>query len=197
MKKLIVPKSVRKRARRVVYERILKLIAYLLLAYIVIDFIYAGLKTTNFGNLSTTVFFLLFIPFWVSGVPMKLIDRDWYGEIIKIELENNDPYKVDNHSKAPVSVKALIRSSNGKLYEKEIFDEGEYFSGERDNVYKVGDKVVHVRWTDYLSPVRRPESLRPTACVICGHKSPAWEKTCRDCGCSLEIKITEASGKKK
>lgn len=196
MKKLIVPKSVRKRARSIVYERIVRLIIYLLLAYIIIDFIYSGLQKTNFGNLSTTVFFLLIIPFWISGVPMKLIDRDWYGEIIKIELENNDPYKIDNHSQAPVSVKALVKTSDGKLYEKEIYDEGEYFSGERDNVYRVGDKVLHVRWTDYLSPVRSCNTSRPTACVICGCKSPTSERVCRSCGCSMDIKVIEVSKKK-
>jgi len=187
-RKITVPKAVRKKARRVVYERIGKLFAYLAVAWILLDYTYSGLTTTNFGNLSASIFVLLLIPFWASGVPAKLIDRDWCGEIIKLELKNNDPEKIDNHSKAPIKQTALCKSEDGKLYEVEIFDEGEYFFGERENVYKVGDRVIHVKWTEYLYPVRKNEDDRPVACVICGIKSPCTEKTCRSCQSSLEIR---------
>ncbi len=191
MKKVIVPKDIRKKARRTLYSRITTLAVLLIISYVIIDYIYAGLQTTDFRNISGTLFALLFVPFWISGVPMKLIDRDWYGEIIKIELENNDPREIDNNSVAPVSLKALIRTSDGKLYEKEIYDEGEYFFGERERVYKKGDKVLHVRWTDYIMPVRTKADSRPTACVICGNKSPKESKSCRCCGASLDIKVIE------
>ena len=73
MKKIIVPKSVRKRARREVYERFVKLFLYMIPAYIIFDYTYSGLKTTDFGNLSTSVAVLFVIPFVLAGVPMKLI----------------------------------------------------------------------------------------------------------------------------
>ena len=196
MKKIIVPKSVRKRARRGVYERFVKLFLYMIPAYIIFDYTYSGLKTTDLGNLSTSVAVLFVIPFVLAGIPMKLIDRDWYGEIIKIELKNNDPAKIDNYSKEPVDVTALCKSQEGKLYEVRIYDEGEFFSGERDNVYKVGDKVVHVKWTEYLRPVRVIDKERPVACVVCGHKSSSDESTCRYCGSSLEITVEEGRVKK-
>ena len=191
MKKVTVPRDIRRKARRTLYSRLIRLAFYLLISYVIIDYIYEGLQTTDFRNISGTLFALLIVPFWISGVPMKLIDRDWYGEIIKIELENNDPREIDNNSVAPISLTALIRTSDGKLYEKEIFDEGEYFFGERERVYKKGDKVVHVRWADYLMPVRSEADSRPTACVICGYKSPKESKCCRSCGASMNIKVTD------
>ncbi|MBQ4066041.1 MAG: hypothetical protein IJD22_00215 [Clostridia bacterium] len=197
MKKLIVPASVRKKAVKKVYGHLLKLAFYLLLAYIAAEYMYEGLKTTNFGNLSSTVFVIFLIPFWASGVPFKLIDCDWYGEIIKIELENSAPEKIDNHSAPPVTQKALVKCDNGKLYEVDIYDEGEYFFGEREKVYQVGDKVLHVRWTDYITPVRTKASAhRPVACVICGSKSPFGTKECRFCNSSMEITVRKDEVKK-
>ena len=191
MKKVIVPKDVRKRARRTLYSRLANLAFLLTFAYVIIDYIYEGLKTTNFGNLSATIFLILIVPFWISGVPIKLMEPDWYGKIIMTELENNDPAKVDNHSVPPISVKVLVRTSDGKLYEREVFDEGEFFYGERERVYKEGDRVVHVRWTDYLMPVRDEKDDRPVACVICGNKSKKGSKSCRCCGSSLCIKVID------
>ena len=196
MKRVIVPKDIRKKARRIIYERIIKLIIYLFLAYIVIDFIYTGLQKTNFGNLSTTLFAILIVPFWISGVPLKLIERDIYGEIIKIELKNNAPEKIDNHSAPSVSMTALVKSQEGKLYEFPIFDECDYFYGERERVYSVGDKVVHVCRTEYLAPIRDSDSEKPLVCVICGSKYRNKTERCRSCGASLNI-ITEEMGKKK
>lgn len=196
MKKLIVPPSVRRQGRKMAAGRIVKLLVYLYLAYIVVEYTYSGLKTTSFGNLSTTLFFTLIIPFIASGVPMKLIDRDWYGEIIKLELENNDPAKIDNHAKPAVSQTALVKAQDGKLYEVEIFDEGEYFSGQRERVYHVGDKVLHVRWTEYLMPVREKGCKRPTACVVCGFKSPVGTQVCRSCKCSMDIRVVNERAEK-
>lgn len=196
MKKITVPKEIRKQGRKMVYSRVIRLIFYLILAYIVADYIYDGLKTTNFGNLSATIFFIVLIPFWVSGVPLKLIDKDWYGEIIRIDLKNSKPEKIDTHEQPPVTLTALVKTEDGKLYERPIYDEGEYFYGERENVYKVGDKVVHIRWTHYLSPVRTKADERPIACFICGCKSAPGTKICRSCSSPLEVEFTEIQGVK-
>ena len=127
---------------------------------------------------------------------MKLIDRDWYGEIIKLTLKNNDRYKVESGKVPAVKVTALVRTSDGKLYEREIFDEGDYFS-ERERLYKESDKVVHVRWTDYLVPIRTAADDSPTVCAICGSRSPADAGKCSSCGCSMDIRVTDVKGKKR
>lgn len=195
MKKISVPRSVRKAGRKAFAERYVKLFIYLLLAYIVAEYIYEGLKTTDFGNLSTTVFLIFIIPFWASGVPFKVMDRDWYGKIIKIDIKNNDTVKIDNHEQFPVAVTALIKTPDGKLYEREIYDEGEIFSHERENVYNVGDTVVHIKGTEYLFPIRKDGDTEPMVCAVCGSKYPVGTKVCQGCGCSMEIRLFEKERK--
>lgn len=187
--KIYAPPSVRRYARKCTAVRFVKLFCYLLVAYIIVDYIYADLKNTNFGNLSTTVFFIYFVPFVLSGIPMKLFDRDWYGEIIKLELKNNPPEKIDNHSMMPIKQKALIRSRDGKLYEWKIFDEGEYFYGEREHVYNIGDSVIHVRGTDYITPIIKEGEKSPIVCVVCGNKSQNGTEFCRHCGYPLGVRL--------
>ena len=136
MKKITVPKEIRKQGRKMVYSRVIRLIFYLILAYIVADYIYDGLKTTNFGNLSATIFFIVLIPFWVSGVPLKLIDKDWYGEIIRIDLKNSKPEKIDTHEQPPVTLTALVKTEDGKLYERPIYDEGNIFTAKEKTYTK-------------------------------------------------------------
>ena len=192
MKKVIVPKTVKRKVRTSIILRFARLILSLGISYVILDYFYEGLKEAELGNASTVVFVLLVVPFWACGVPAKLIDRSYYGEIIKIELENiNMLDKVEkyDHNRSGVRVKALVRASDGKLYEHEVFDEGEYFWGERTRVYEVGDKVIHAYGTKYLAPQRTPAKPKSLACVWCGTKSPYETKVCRDCGCSLEFEI--------
>ena len=192
MKKVIVPKSVKKKVAGTIVLRFVKLLFALGISYVILDYFYEGLLEAEMGNASTVVFLLLIVPFWACGIPAKLIDRSYYGEIINIELENienlNKVQRYD-YNRSGVRVKALVRASDGKLYEHELFDEGEYFYGERARVYEVGDKVIHAYGTKYLAPVRSPAKQKSLTCVWCGTKSPYGTDTCRDCGCSLEFEI--------
>lgn len=197
MKKIIVPKSVRKTVVFAFIKRFILLLIYLAIAYVFIEYVFASMYAeANIGNISFTVFFFLIIPFIASGIPVKFFDSDWHGEIISIELKNAAPKDIDNHSKAAISQTALIKASNGKLYKRKIFDEGALFYNDREKVYRVGDKVIHVYGTDYLMPVRTIEKHKPTVCVVCGNKSDLEKKVCRCCGCSLEVRIDQKEAKK-
>lgn len=197
MKKIIVPKSVRKTVVFAFIKRFILLLLYLVIAYVFIDYVLASMYAdANMGNLSFTVFVFLVIPFVLSGIPVKFFDRDWYGEIISVDLKNAEPKDIDNHSKAAISQTALIKAANGKLYKRKIFDEGALFYNDRENVYNVGDKVIHVYGTDYLMPIRTIEKNKPTVCVVCGNKSPLEKSVCRCCGCSLEIRLDDGDLKK-
>lgn len=195
--KIIVPKSVRKKARKQVYERLITLFIGLFIAYLIVDYVYDGLLKGNFGfgNLSTTVALIFFIPFWISGIPFRVVDRDWCGEIIKIDSTDDEPQRMEHKAEVPTNVIALIKTEKGKLYEKNICCEGDLLNGDRQRVYSVGDRVIHVCRTDYLFPVREEKDDRPIVCVICGTKFPVGTKQCGFCSASLDIRIGKESGK--
>ena len=196
-KKIIVPRDVRQKARKPVYEGLVTLVIGLVIAYVIVDYIYDGLMIGNFGfgNLSTTVALIFFVPFWISGIPFRYIDSDWYGEIIKIDSTNNVPKRMEERTVVPTNVIALIKTETGKLYERNIYYEGDNFNGDRQRVYAVGDRVIHVCRTDYLFPLRYGNDDRPTVCVICGTKFPVGTKKCGYCNTSLEIRLGKERAK--
>ncbi len=194
MKKITVPKSVRKQAVLRMLKRFLLLLVYLIPTYFIADYASKAMyKDANFGNISFTFAFIYAIPFLASGIPLKLFDRDWYGEILSFEIKNAKDRDIDvlNRRKAPITETALIKAQSGKLYKVPIYDDGELFYGNREKVYRVGDKVIHIYGTDYITPHHHETSDRPIVCVVCGHKSPNGTKNCRHCGVSLEIKVTD------
>lgn len=192
--RLIVPKDVRKKARKQVYERLVILIIGLVVAYVIVDYIYPGLSSdTNFGfgNLSTTIAVIFVIPFLISGIPFRVIDRDYFGEIIRIDITNNKTKWMGYHTVSYTRRMALIKTKEGKLYEKDIEYKGDIYSGDTQQIYSVGDKVIHVRRTDHLYPVREGKDDRPVVCVICGTTAQVGRKKCGCCGASLEISIAK------
>lgn len=196
MKKIAVPKSLRKLA----LIRILKRLPVFLMVMWMVDCVaeYISLSIyysagNNMGNLSTVWMFLYALPFLISGIPLKLIDHDWYGEIISLDITNNE--KINDAQKAAITQTALIKLPNGKLKSHKIYDEGELFYANRERVYDVGDKVIHVYGTEYLMPIRTLKKDHPIVCVVCGFKSPYETKTCSQCGNSLEISLIDKQRK--
>jgi len=192
MKKIIVPKSVKKYVAKQVAKRFLILAIGLAVGFLIIEMFIDELLGTYVGNWATFSLLILLVPFWISGVPLKLIDRSWYGTILSMDIKHED---VDNDLKnrrslSQFSQHVLIKDSRGKLHYEEIFDEGEIFEG-RDKYYKVGDRVVHVYGTEYIRPMHKEELKLPKVCVVCGHKSAHTETECQNCKRSLEIYLEE------
>ncbi len=188
MKKIIVPKDIRKKAVLKMVTRFVLMLILMIPAYIVADYAIRSMyEDANFGNISFTLAFIYVMPFIFSGFPRKLFDSDWYGEIISFEIKN--ARRKDNAGAAGIKETALIKSPTGKLYNVRIYDDGELYHGRRQRIYNVGDKVIHVYGMDYITPIRHESSNSPVVCVFCGNKSPNGTEICRHCGCSLEVKV--------
>ena len=199
MKKIIVPKSLRK----TVFIRILKKFMILLIGLWIADcfaeyvYLYTIEESRNMGNLSFSLVILYVIPFLISGIPLKLIDSDWYGEIILIEVVKPKRWDIDSFKKNEFALNALIKTQTGKLKSFRIIDEGEIFYGNRENVYKVGDKVLHIYGTNFITPVRKLDKHKPIVCVECGTKNEYGTKICRACGSSMEILLADTNERNK
>lgn len=197
MKKIIVPKSLRKRAIINALKRLPKFLIIMWMVDCVVEYISLSIfyaAGNNMGNLSTVFVLLYSLPFLISGIPLKLIDSDWYGEIISIEL-TNEP-KTNQAQKASITQTALIKMPNGRLKTHKIYDEGELFYGNRVKVYNVHDTVIHVYGMDYLTPIRTLRKDLPIVCVACGYKSSCETKICSHCGNSMEVHLEDTSNKK-
>lgn len=196
MKKIIVPKDLRKKAAIGVLWRLIKLAIALAVTFVFIDMVYHSLSETDVGNVSGTIFVVIIIPFIICGVPMKLIERDWYGEIIGFETKNNEKQTFDKRDNIDgYELHALVREPNGILHTCRIYDDG-HNHYDQEKVYRVGEKVVHVYGMKYLMPVRE-NSEQSTACVYCGFKAPVGTKVCGECGCSMDIRIEDIAKRKK
>ncbi len=200
MKKVIAPPSVKKKVRIQILKRFLMLLVYSTVAYVIADYV---LKITpsdaEQGSLNTILSLVLImaVPFILSGIPLKLIDKSWYGEILDFDTVTAKPEEIDTHSKMEITQTALIRTPSGKLYKHTIYDEGVLFHDNSGEVYHVGDTVAHVYGTEYLVPIRTElDKVKPNVCAFCGHKSVDKNKICRHCGCSTDIRIKGSTGRR-
>lgn len=202
MKKVAVPKSVKKKVFREILIRFVKLVIFLAIAYVISDWLWVeNTDNLNFKSAGpTTVTVVLYVlPFVFSGIPVKLIDKNWYGKIISIETETVKSREkisetVDrNHYLKQI---ALIETPDGKLHEKRIYDEGTLLHENAGEVYSVGDTVVHAYGTDYLVPLRnKNDTKKRVVCAYCGFKSPNGTDVCQNCGCSTEIYLVDSAKK--
>ena len=184
MKKISVPKQIRKIAAIRILERFLLLAVLLLVAYVFADYVIKNIyEEANFGNYSFTLFFIYIIPFWLSKIPKKLFDRDWYGEILSFETNNHEFKFFDGKDKREkFSLHALIKEPNGKLHTHRI---------NKEKLFKPGDKVIHVYGMDYITPIRTPSNPGKIVCVCCGGDNETELKHCRYCACTLDVKLVD------
>ncbi len=198
MKKIIIPKSIKKFIAKGIIKRFIILIIGIVIAAMVIQMFIADLLKTSVGNVAAFAFLILLVPFWISGIPMKLFDRSYVGTVLKIEIQNpeiKENYRDRRRSVSQFAQFMLIKDQRGKLHYTEIFDEGEIFEG-RKKYYNVGDKVVHIYGTEYIRPLHPEQFQMPKVCVVCGHKNNHEHTDCQNCSCSLDIIITERKKRK-
>ncbi|MBE6714046.1 MAG: hypothetical protein E7575_02010 [Ruminococcaceae bacterium] len=198
MKKIIIPKSIKKFIAKGIIKRFIILIIGIILAAMVIQMFIADLLKTSVGNVAAFAFLILLVPFWISGIPMKLFDRSYVGTVLKIEIQNpeiKENYRDRRRSVSQFAQFMLIKDQRGKLHYTEIFDEGEIFEG-RKKYYNAGDKVVHIYGTEYIRPLHPEQFQMPKVCVVCGHKNSHENADCQNCSCSLDIIITERKKRK-
>ena len=192
MKKIIAPSSVKKRVRIDILKRFAMLLICSAVAYVIADYVIqitpSDAKQGQINSVLSIVLIMI-VPFILSGIPLKLIDKSWYGEILHLEVVTANDNEIDVPDKIPITQTALIRTPSGKLYKREIYDEGTILHDNSGEIYRVGDTVAHIYGTQYLAPIRIFNKDRPNVCVYCGHKDVDENKICRNCGCSTDIRL--------
>lgn len=194
MKKIIINEDIKKEITARVLRRIFTFLGIIaagaVLFFLFIHFF--GKENLNVGNVTVISVGVLLLALYASGIPLKLIDSSWHGKIIKIENQSGDilhNLKKRKRIGMEFSRFALVRDEDGKLHYIEIFDEGHIYPN-RPKYYNIGDTVVHIYGTEYLSPIHAdPE--KPQTCVICGFKTEGGIGKCCHCDSDLEIRIED------
>ena len=134
---------------------------------------------------------VMLVPFAVTGVPYKMLDRTYRGTVQKVEITTT----VDNayHSKPTReslyyknTVFLHIMQENGVVIRQKASEKNAK-AAENLEAYKVGDKVFHL----YGSPqtiVLPEEKDQLVQCVICGEANYKNECHCKLCGHTLILK---------
>lgn len=130
---------------------------------------------------------VMLLPFAITGVPHKLIDRTFYGTVEKIDLEMRNVSKTARPTYGSWYVKKTyvltVRTLDGRLVKQRGQNSGAKIEHTAD-IYKIGDGVFHLYGSKHV--VVFPESSEISLiCPVCGGFNYSDARTCRDCGHTL------------
>ena len=152
---------------------------------------YAGLKVMFY------IIFLL-IPFIITGVPFKIIDKSWSGTITAVEIKENlgttsNPRYVYVYPKEDLIL--TIRKDDGKEIKQTVLSLVERFKPGQDKTpngkvfyhthkYNVGDRVYKYYGFKHLYLV--PDNYQNSKiCICCGSQNKIEAQSCWYCNSEL------------
>ncbi len=189
MKKL--PKDLKAYIRRSVLKRVI-LCCLLLIAFGVMLF-FLGERIFNMENEQVRILcyiVVMLIPLAVTGVPKKLIDRTYCGEVIDVRVKRT----VDNESYVKPTIEHMYFKNT--VYLDVRLDDGreitvKAFEGRDDDLnpyfYHKGDRVFHLYGSKHTI-ILPSENANAVRCAVCGIKTFISEGKCADCGHTLITK---------
>ena len=190
--KPILPEDIQ---RKVVNSIIKKVFPCIVLEIIIVLYIvFWGEKSFKMVDLGVRVLIyvvLIIVPFVVTGVPLKLIDRSWKGEIVAINVNMGLVRSVNGRGVRDGTYLVLkIKRDDGKIIEHtlNVFTYANAMKSNRarsefaEDDYAVGDKVYHYYGIKRLLIIHKDKSRE---CVICGANNPEHNDRCFNCGHSI------------
>lgn len=134
---------------------------------------------------------VMLVPFAVTGVPYKMLDRTYSGTVQKVEITTT----VDNayHSKPTReslyyknTVYLHVMQENGVVIRQKV-SEKDARAAQNLEAYKVGDKVFHLYGSTQtiVLPEEKDELVQ---CAICGEANYKNECHCKLCNHTLILK---------
>ena len=192
--KLRLPEDMKDFVRKSILKRVIP--CAMLLVLFATFLILWGERAFNTGNnISWRIFYYgltLALPFIITGVPFRLIDRTYLGTVESIEiksavvLDNDRSVRVERHhwySKNDVYLNVL--TYEGKRIEKHVYGEHAKNVSQLEK-YKVGDTVFHLYGTKEVVtlPTAADTHVR---CAVCGRVNDIAERHCKVC-CHTLIK---------
>ncbi|MBP3315149.1 MAG: hypothetical protein J6M03_04945 [Clostridia bacterium] len=188
----VLPEDIRKIVTRSVAKRVIPciILEFIMLWYV----IFFGEMSFRMVGIEVRILIyivLILLPFIITGVPLKLIDRSWKGEIVAINVDMGLDRSVYGRGVREVSYLVLkIKRDDGKVIEHtmSVFSHSTAMKSNRarsefaEDDYAVGDKVYHYYGIKRLLIIHKDKSRE---CVICGSNNPEKNDRCFYCGHSI------------
>lgn len=130
------------------------------------------------------------VPFAVTGVPRKLIDKTYSGTVQKVEVTTTTdnkyherPTRENLYTKNTIFLH--VQQENGIVIRKKVY-EGNSNLPQNLDAYKIGDRVFHLYGS--TQTVVLPSSAdKAVQCPVCGMKNDKADGKCENCAHSLVI----------
>ena len=181
-----LPQDLQKYIRSRILKRLSVLI--ILIAAIGTLLFFLGDRIFDFENTGLKILcyaVTLLIPFWLSGVPAKLIDSTWSGKIVDINTE----LTTGSESSVKPSQETLYTQRN--VYLTVVTPDGRtvrrrVYSGRDDtsSLWHIGDTVFHLYGTDQTVVIPRGAAAS-VSCPVCGRSCDVNDVRCTGCDHTL------------
>ena len=198
MGKLTLPADIENYVHKSIAKRIVKCVLLLILFGAILYFWGERMFSYNTEFKLTCYIVVMILPLVISGVPIKLIDSTWRGEIIKVHIKEQVAFNTVGSVKGVPytkhSIYLLVKTDKGRVkkilaneYGSKLNNGAEVPSQgkieHRTEDYSVGDKVYHFYGLKHCFVVR--EDSEYIDCVVCGTRNKRENKECFDCGHEL------------
>ena len=193
-RKMPIPKDLKAYCRKQTLKRVLPCaIMFVAFGLILLEWGEVIFATQNKIFLISCYVAVMILPFVLTGVPYKLIDKTYYGTVTKVDvitaLSCKSAVKVGGdmmwYTKNTIILTVLLE--NEKSIKVKVY-EGQTKLGQHLNSYHEGDKVFHLYGTNVT--IVLPDSADTSVqCSVCGTSNNIKDDKCRDCGHSLVKRI--------
>ena len=192
MKKTKLPKDLTLFSVKTALKRIVPCVLMLILFSVALTFWGDVILPIKKEPVKTILYVIvMLVPFAVTGVPYKMLDRTYTGTVQKVEITTT----VDNayHSKPTReslyyknTVYLHVMQENGVVIRQKV-SEKDARAAQNLEAYKVGDKVFHLYGSTQtiVLPEEKDELVQ---CAICGEANYKDECHCKLCGHTLILK---------
>lgn len=189
-----LPKDLKAYCKKRVLRRVLPcILMFVAFGLILLEWGTVIFATQNKIYMISCYVVVMILPFVLTGIPHKLIDKTYYGTVTKVDvvtaLSCNSVVKVGGdmmwYTKNTIFLTLLLE--NGKSMRTKVY-EGKTKLGQHLNSYNEGDKVFHLYGTNVT--IVLPDSADTSVqCSVCGTSNNINDDKCRDCGHSLVKRI--------
>ena len=203
MERIVLPSDVKAYVRNKIFKRVFKCAVGEIIVILFL-ILFGSRVFDSFGIINKTIIYILLltVPFLISGIPFKLIDRYWSGEIVDIKvITRSRPFnKYGGRTFAVYDENAIIlfiKEHNTNVIIEEALALGvvddkrlKFYNhpiGKIENHlddYRIGDNVYHFYGIDNLL-IRHKTNDDSVKCVVCGIKNPTVNDKCNCCGYTL------------
>ena len=131
---------------------------------------------------------IMLVPFAVTGVPHKMLDKTYSGTVQKVEITttvdnvyHGQPTRENLYHKNTVFLH--VKQKNGVVIRQKASEKNAK-AAQNLEAYKVGDKVFHLHGSTQTIVLPK-EKDQLVQCAICGEANYKTESHCKLCGHTL------------